>query len=627
MTKPELEQIVKEIKVDKRSYSITKRTLINAFGYAKRTSGNVKRVDKFLEENEIGSFPNYKEGYIGGATNLIYKPNNIPLSDFRLYSLYIEEYKNLRQVTINFESTTNYCAFIGLNGSGKSNILEAISAIFRSLYQENSCHFPYTMCYAVEGKYYPITNGKLLSNNRLALPKNIIASYSGEDTRLWDNHYKHIYDRYCNNLTAQQGFSPPFLFYISRHQWEIAMLTLLCSDDIDVKQFVAALIGNCNCTIEFKFVNSNAAKWTGTTTEAFVEELKKKTTYSIDEFRDVIGNISFIDRASTLFYCLYMSSTGKENRLISKIHITFDDGTSLDSFSEGEKRMILTNTIIHILATENSLCLFDEPDSHIHISKKAELLKLIDNDKRYSILTTHSPIFLKKLKDDNIFIIDRGRLHELDLVKNISELSDGEINYIAGTFILSSKNIVVVEGTSDIKYINKAIEVFSNADAKYKQLEKIAFIPQGSASHTESFFKDVIEKIIPECDELKLLYVFDYDQEGIKGWRKIHEYTQTYTNLEKIFYQDNYSDLYDPTSRNLSYPFFLEDLFDSSCYSDIVSALHRKSTYKEFKTTTEATHNKIKTKIEKEYTNFGEDVFQGFQPLLDKMLSIFFPTS
>jgi len=43
-------------------------------------------------------------------------------------------YKNFKNTTIEFESESNYCTFIGLNGSGKSNLLEAISKIFRSLY-------------------------------------------------------------------------------------------------------------------------------------------------------------------------------------------------------------------------------------------------------------------------------------------------------------------------------------------------------------------------------------------------------------------------------------------------------------------------------------------------------------
>lgn len=52
---------------------------------------------------------------------------------FRLKTLYIKDYKNIHEQTFQFPTTTSYEALIGLNGSGKSNILEAISLIFKGL--------------------------------------------------------------------------------------------------------------------------------------------------------------------------------------------------------------------------------------------------------------------------------------------------------------------------------------------------------------------------------------------------------------------------------------------------------------------------------------------------------------
>ncbi len=52
----------------------------------------------------------------------------------RLQSLYIKEYKNIKDQSFDFSGNTGYIALIGLNGSGKSNLLEAISMIFDDLY-------------------------------------------------------------------------------------------------------------------------------------------------------------------------------------------------------------------------------------------------------------------------------------------------------------------------------------------------------------------------------------------------------------------------------------------------------------------------------------------------------------
>ncbi|KAA6348512.1 DNA replication and repair protein RecF [termite gut metagenome] len=631
------EQELKQIKVNKQNVSITttKRKLINALRCERRTCGNVGFINKFLKDYEIETYPSYIYGNIDDTINVIYKPNNIPLSKFKLYFLSINGYKNLNNISIDFENTENYCAFIGLNGSGKSNVLESVSAIFKSLYyiatldysnsKKHGCSFSYTICYALDGIYYHIKDDKLLNGGKLnltMLPKNIIASYSGEDIRLWENYYKPVYENYCNELIVEkQGFSPPFLFYVNRDQWEIAMLVLLYSEDFDVKSFIDELIGEKQCVISFEFVNENFPIWEETATAVFVEKLKEKGKYTINEFRDCINTISFIDQSSSLFYYLYRSSTDKGNRLIAKINISFGDGSSLEGLSEGEKRMILINTIIHILATQNSLCLFDEPDSHIHISRKTDLIKLINNAQKYSILTTHSPVFLGKMDPKNIRFLDRGKIKSMDILEQISNISNGEFNYIEGAFVLTSKYTIVVEGTYDIKYIKKAIEIFSNKDNKYKKLRKVAFVPMGSADNAQSFFNDVIINLLRVAD--KILYVFDYDQNGVRGWKKINELKNTHSKLEQIYYQDNYTSIYDSNSTNITQPFYVEDLFDENCYSCIMNCLHSKKKYKEFKVINQKVHDMIKNEIQRKYELFAPNYYNGFQSLLDKILNVF----
>ena len=51
----------------------------------------------------------------------------------KLLSVYIENYKNLSG-TYDFTKQDGYIALIGENGSGKSNLLEAISLIYGKLY-------------------------------------------------------------------------------------------------------------------------------------------------------------------------------------------------------------------------------------------------------------------------------------------------------------------------------------------------------------------------------------------------------------------------------------------------------------------------------------------------------------
>ena len=55
----------------------------------------------------------------------------------QLKKIYIEQYKNLNQLDIDFSDNENVSVIIGNNGSGKSNIVEAISGIFGGLYLQD----------------------------------------------------------------------------------------------------------------------------------------------------------------------------------------------------------------------------------------------------------------------------------------------------------------------------------------------------------------------------------------------------------------------------------------------------------------------------------------------------------
>ena len=108
----------------------------------------------------------------------------------KLKSLYIKKYKNLSG-TYNFEESNAYIALIGLNGSGKSNLLEVISIIFKiisGLCPQNSIG-DFSFTYEIDGRVYYAEywdyNGKLFINNTQRRPSSIISCYSGEDDRLW----------------------------------------------------------------------------------------------------------------------------------------------------------------------------------------------------------------------------------------------------------------------------------------------------------------------------------------------------------------------------------------------------------------------------------------------------------
>lgn len=612
---------------------ITKRELINSLGCEKRTTGNIAYINSWLDKYNLVTVPNYADGYIDDVTELKFKYSIKP-DRFQLYSLNIGEYKNLHQLCIDFKSTDKYCCLIGLNGSGKSNVLEVISAIFYSLYhiatlvdglRKYPCPFKYRISYINDNEFYEIIDGRLKNGNKVTLdilPKNILASYSGEDTRLWKTYYKPIYEKYCSKMTVTQGFIPPFMFYISRHEWDISLLTLLYSEDIDVVKFVAGITKGAECKISFEYNNTNIKKWDGTEIEGFIEKLKEKSTYNIESFRATINEINFIDQPSTLFYCLYKCRTESDNQIIQRINIEFINKGNIEGLSEGEKKLINANTIIHILSAPNSLCLFDEPDSHIHIARKDELKELINTENRYSIVTTHSPVFVNCLCDENIRYLKDGKIEDLERSKKLSLLSGGGISIFEGSLILGTKKILVVEGPYDKKYLEKAISIFAKRNSKYKALKQIAIIPAGSAGNAKTMYDDVLSK---QVDGLELIaFLFDYDKGGLEGWKNIGNIKSE--KVIPIFYQDNYAKEYETSIKNIADKdsYMVEDLFSPESYKEKVEYIHKKNTHKEFRCNDQGkTTEAIKKHIENHYSQFKDEWFDGFKPVLDQLISIF----
>ena len=65
----------------------------------------------------------------------------------RIDELWVEAFKNLRDLRVQFDRESPYSVLVGENGSGKSNLLEALALIFRSLDLNEEAPFSYELKY------------------------------------------------------------------------------------------------------------------------------------------------------------------------------------------------------------------------------------------------------------------------------------------------------------------------------------------------------------------------------------------------------------------------------------------------------------------------------------------------
>lgn len=152
----------------------------------------------------------------------------------RIKSLWISEYKNLKDFTIEFDTSNPLNIIIGANGSGKSNFLEALALIFKELYLIKevlyytdkelgdtifkrdtfnlsllSLSFDYKMCMEtnkneiIEIKYSKKEIYEFKKNSEYLslyyglnyLPRNILVNYSGNAKRIENIVNKYIFEK------------------------------------------------------------------------------------------------------------------------------------------------------------------------------------------------------------------------------------------------------------------------------------------------------------------------------------------------------------------------------------------------------------------------------------------------
>lgn len=579
----------------------------------------------------------------------------------RLLSLYIKEYKNIQDQTFDFSDNTGYITLIGLNGSGKSNLLEAISLIFDDLYDISHSEQVkgYRITYELGDQEYTYTtldeqnNIIPLAKEDRICPSSVIACYSGEDLRLWNMAYMPYYMGFFYSALHGKDYVPRTM-YINKYCWKMALISLLFSLNREVQQFVQDIlkIDVKNVTVQFAYNNitnpqqHDAYNW--------LERIKQQYGTSdipFEELRDFgLGNTQHTDLTEDklVFFYLYFlfmplkSSRQPVDKLITNINIKL--GTfEFDSLSEGEKKMLLIACITQILGDEDSLVLLDEPDAHTHVAMKKELLKSITQFQGQTIMTTHSPMFLNKrwegYNEDNVFYMHEGRIENTKPLKYLSELTDNEVDYFEGSFILSSKKILVVEGKYDDKYLKKAIDVFAKIDEKYHKLDDIAIFSANSASAAEVIYNQILSPCISQIE--KVVFLFDYDDAGWKsGWKKIDAIREKDPKVLPIFYQNNYSSASYPTSDNdvkkangskceikNANSFMVEDLFSENSYNSVTNIVLRSKTHKDFRNIKfeegKSTAEAIKKYIEKNYLSFIDEWYDGFKPVLDMLLKMF----
>jgi predicted ATP-dependent endonuclease of OLD family/predicted transport protein len=443
----------------------------------------------------------------------------------KIINLKINGYKNLNAELIH---SSDIIAFIGNNGSGKSNLLEAISHIFRSLFiSKYTINFDYFIEYETSKKNRVIIEKKgktrtfLLDNKPTSdlsnyLPQKVVAIYSGEEARLFDDCFGPFYLEFVNNINKAQTQGTeyselPKMLFLNKFYWNISLLSLLISTSEDNKDFVKDVLKiNKINKIKIDFVKRNYEKYNDNKALRLVRDIDIKAEYELEEFRSLLLEKGYI--ADDLYKYLYLAYSPKDSKIINDIVIEFNDVLTVADFSEGEKKLLLIKGALEFAGQEDSIFILDEPDSHIHINNKEQITKSFEpyQHNRQIIITTHSPTLTQCMKDENVYMLNSGKIED----KNRQDIIQG----VAGDFwnkhqqnsFLSSKKpiILLVEGKHDKLHI---VNAYNKLSDEYPTLDFDIF-SLGGESKIHPFMNGLYEANIK--NDAIYIGIYDNDNAG-----------------------------------------------------------------------------------------------------------------
>ncbi len=386
----------------------------------------------------------------------------------RIEKLFIKEFKNLKDFEINFRKQSPYTVLVGRNGTGKSNLLEAITQIFRDLDLGESPSFSYCLEYECRGhqvnirtfhgdssKKHEITvdkerlTYKQLSKKKEYLPSHIFGYYSGISDRFKVLFQKHL-ESYRDDLIHDRKGTIRRLFRAENVHSQFVLLAFYAHEKENALKFLREYFGIKKFHSALFVFNephwsqkrpSKQVKDSGD--ERFwyargkVKELlpvlhevslaplshdlkvevglkryktKEHKYYYIKDLATLLNWTRNLDQKT--FFELLESSLLSD--LLKEVRIKFElesgETISFTELSEGEQQLLTVLGLSRFTNQDESLFLLDEPDTHLNPAWSLDYLSLL---KKYSggikksqiLMTTHDPLVITNLDKNQVRLL------------------------------------------------------------------------------------------------------------------------------------------------------------------------------------------------------------------------------
>ncbi len=409
--------------------------------------------------------------------SLFYKSNSNALKtyDFNFYTDRIHSNK------------VEPICLVGLNGSGKSKLIEIIAEIFfvldanrqmkHSTADQKACKSDFRMTYQIgiipkekivkiKGRFRQTpevtVNDELLSVEHYGdiLPKHIVGYSSGHNETISPKFFtlrkndlarmrKSIEDDKSENLDLTRTL------FLDRNTSILLLITIFVFNQVKgklnpfIKKINKHLKLDSISTFQILITNLKGTIRFSRKMEEIILKLEKcslldetsiednNRSYRFEFFLNDVSRKAFVDQFKTpqdLFNDLYglhslnLLDDSQKNSIFriseEEIKVTLSEPqveATYKDMSDGEHQFIQIFGSSYIFANDNSIFLFDEPESHFNPVWRAKFVNILneiledDLNAAEFLLSTHSPYIVSACKRENVFKFNRtqdGIIHE-----------------------------------------------------------------------------------------------------------------------------------------------------------------------------------------------------------------------
>ena len=320
----------------------------------------------------------------------------------KIEKVHIKNIKGIKDLELSFRKDNEILDVIvlaGVNGSGKTTILESIKDFFYNKninYDEPKKSNVNLNIFFEDFEKKNIEEAEKSSNN-----------YKQPLWNFFNALQSYQYEKYNNNglyqnLIAKRFENPPKIIYVPAENKfeEIQTYSTTLS-----KEYKFINIVNSNVIRDIPSYIATRRNYLATIEEDLtMKEITNKVINEINGIFDILE----LD--------VKLKGFSKDEKIMPIFENSAGEEFNINDLSSGEKQLFLRTLSIKMLEPKNSIILIDEPELSLHPKWQQRIIEVYKKigENNQIIIATHSPHILGSVSSENIFILYRDEKGKIE---------------------------------------------------------------------------------------------------------------------------------------------------------------------------------------------------------------------